>query len=161
MRSTGLMDNKNYTYNEDQDDDLENGLLPRVWGPPMWQALHYISFGYSNTPSENEKISYRKFFELIGQVLPCKSCRVSYLEIINSEDTKISDEIFKDRKSLTFWLYKVHEEINKKIGVKYNISYENVAKLYESFRAKCSKANVCSAPSKTSTNKIKKYKFTI
>lgn len=135
-------------YNENQDDDLDNGLLPRIWGPPTWKALHCISFGYPVRPTLKDKVHYKMFFKMIGYVLPCKSCRISYIKFIETGDTKITDDVFKDRRSLTYWLYKIHDAVNKKVGISYNISYEDLVEIYESFRAKCSiqDNNKCIAP---------------
>lgn len=139
MNNWYILDHNKDKYNENQDDDLDNGLVPRAWGPPTWKSLHYISFGYPNNPTKEDMIHYRTYFTVIGYVLPCKSCRSSYMNFIKTGSTKMTDDVFKDRKSLTYWLYTVHEAVNKKIGVSYGISYEDLVKIYEPFRAKCSK----------------------
>jgi hypothetical protein len=131
--------NSTHHYNENQDDDLDNGLLPQVWGPPTWKSLHYISFGYPLNPAEEDMIHYKMFFKMIGYVLPCKSCRDSYRDFIETGSTKMTDDVFRDRRSLTYWLYSIHEAVNKKIGVSYGTTYEDLVEICESFRAKCSK----------------------
>lgn len=130
-----------HAYNENQDDDLDNGLIPPIWGPPTWKTLHCISFGYPVNPTKEDKVHYKMFFKMIGYVLPCKSCRHSYIKFIEEGDTKMTDDVFKDRKSLTFWLFKIHQAVNNKIGVSYGTTYEDLVETYESFRAKCSKIN--------------------
>lgn len=150
-----------HTYNENQDDDIGNGLLPKIWGPPTWKSLHSITFAYPNNPTKEDKKHYRIFFEMLAYVLPCKSCRMSYAEFIKTDETKITNEVFKNRRNLTKWLYDVHERVNKKIGVSYNITYEDLVETYESFKAKCSKQNdKCIASSnKAETNAfINEYK---
>lgn len=139
--------NNKATYNENQDDDLDNGLLPPIWGPPAWRTLHCITFGYPIDPTKEDKVHFKMFFKILGYVLPCKSCRLSYINFIKTGDTKMTDDVFKNRKSLTYWLYKVHEAVNKKIGVTYEITYEDLVETYESFRAKCSTNNKCLAAS--------------
>jgi hypothetical protein len=44
----------------------------------------------------------------------------------------------KNRKSLTYWLYKIHERVNKKLETTYGVTYNDVVEKYESYRAKCS-----------------------
>ena len=43
----------------------------------------------------------------------------------------------KNRESFSRWLYKLHEEINKMLGKKSNLSYNDVRERYELFRARC------------------------
>lgn len=119
--------------------DNENlGLLTPIWGPHMWIALHSITFGYPSDPTEEEKNSYKNYFQLVGNVLPCKHCRDSYQKFIMEGSTKLTNDDLENRKSLTHWLYRVHNAVNEKLGIDYLISYEDVVNKYEGIRAKCS-----------------------
>lgn len=126
------------------DPNIDNGMMTKIWGPPGWLFLHCITFGYPYIINMNKKEHVvrmhktRDFFRNIGYVLPCKYCRNSYIEFMK----EIPIEYFlKSRKDLTFWLYKMHNKVNNKLGVPdCNIpSFEEVQKRYEAFRAKCSK----------------------
>mgnify|MGYP001392155050 CR=1 FL=1 len=117
-----------------------NGLLPKIWGPDMWNSLHNITFGYPVNPTDDDKKRYRLIFENIGYVLPCCYCADSYNKLITTDNVlKINDNIFENRETLTLWLYNVHEEINKKLGYEYSVSYPEMVKKYESYRAICDK----------------------
>lgn len=119
--------NNNESYN----------MLPKIWGGPMWISLHSITFCYPDNPTENDKQNYKKFFELVGEMLPCSYCRESYKKFITVGITKLDDEALKNRNSLTKWLYNIHESVNRKLNVDYCISYEDVVKRYESYRSSC------------------------
>ena len=41
-----------------EDYNSDNGMLTSVWGPPMWHALHTISFNYPVNPSLQQKKNY-------------------------------------------------------------------------------------------------------
>ncbi len=125
--------------NPETEDNSNNGLISKIWGPGLWIGLHSITFGYPVKPTEEQQKNYKQYFILQGDVLPCKYCRESYKQITSSGKTKITDEVFKNRETITRWLYDVHEAVNKKLGVNYNITYEDVVKKYEAFRAKCKK----------------------
>ena len=43
----------------------------------------------------------------------------------------------KNRNSISKWLYELHEEINKMLGKKSNLTYEDVKLRYEMFRSRC------------------------
>lgn len=119
-------------------DDVNNsGLLPKIWGPHMWIALHSITFNYPTNPTPEDIKSYKSFFQLLGHVLPCSYCASSYSKFISTGTTQLTDENMKNRDSLTKWLYLVHEEVNKKLGVDYGVTYDSVVNRYESYRAAC------------------------
>lgn len=121
------------------DTNANNGLLTKIWGPPLWVSLHCISFGYPVKPTEEKKKEYKDFFTNVKNILPCKYCRESYESFITTEPTILNDNALENRKTLTKWLYDIHNRVNNKLGVDYGVTYEDVVKRYESYRAKCSK----------------------
>lgn len=134
----------------------DNGLVTGMWGPHMWKSLHSITFCYPINPNDIDKGNYKKFFELIGEVLPCMHCRESYKKIIVGEkynNAILNDHVFDNRESLTKWLYYVHEAVNNELGINYHKSYEDVVRHYESFRSSCNNN------SEKCVGKIKKYKL--
>ena len=67
----------------DQDNNNNSyGMSTRIWGPHMWEILHIITFCYPESPSNEDKEKYKNFFILIGDILPCESCRISYKHFI-------------------------------------------------------------------------------
>ena len=52
---------------ESEEDNSNNGLISKIWGPGLWIGLHSISFGYPINPSEEQKKNYKQFFELVGE----------------------------------------------------------------------------------------------
>jgi len=128
-------------------DNINNGLITKIWGPSLWIGLHCITFGYPINPTDEQKENYKIFFEKVGDVLPCKHCRESYKIFIKEQDTDI-DNALENRDSLTKWLYDIHNKVNEKLGVDYGLTYDMVQKKYESYRAKCveKKANGCVVP---------------
>lgn len=118
-------------------DHRNNGLITKIWGESGWVMCHSITFGYPLDPSDHDKIKYKLFFEMLGEVLPCKYCRESYLKFISEGPTALTENKLKNRESLTKWLYDLHNQVNNKLGMDYGVTYEDVVTRYESFRAKC------------------------
>lgn len=112
-----------------------DGMLTSVWGPSMWHTLHTISFNYPVKPSNNEKKKYFIFFNSLRNILPCKYCRENLKN--NLKCNPLSMKTMKDRKSLSLWLYKLHETVNKMLGKKSGLSYNDVRERYENFRSRC------------------------
>jgi len=119
------------------DKNATNGMLTKIWGPHLWESLHSISFGYPLTPTDDDKEHYKTFLISLGYVLPCKYCRESYQKFIKEGVTKITDDIFESRATLTKWVYEVHEIVNRKLGMDYGMTYDELCDKYESYRAKC------------------------
>ena len=123
------------TIFNDEDYNSNNGMLTNVWGPSLWHSLHTISFNYPVKPKKYDKIKYFNFFKSIGGILPCKYCRDNYKK--NLEKVPLTMATMKSRYTLSLWFYKLHEEVNKTLGKKSNLSYKEVRDRYEMFRARC------------------------
>jgi hypothetical protein len=130
--------------NQDINPNVHNGMMTKVWGPAGWLFLHCVSFGYPhkidiNKREDREKAqNYKNLFNLIGEVLPCRYCRESYLDFIKEHPI---DPHLLSREKLTKWFYDIHNKINHKLGVPdCDIpTYEEVVNEYEQYRAKCKK----------------------
>jgi hypothetical protein len=120
------------------DDNKNNGLITKIWGEHMWESIHCVAFGYPVEPTNEQKEQYKNFFIQIQYVLPCRYCRESYGQFITTEDDLILKESdLKNRESITRWTYRLHNRVNKKLGIDYKMTYEDVVRKYESYRAKC------------------------
>jgi hypothetical protein len=126
------------------DPNVDNGMMTKIWGPPGWLFLNCVAFGYpytidqQNPKHTNKKHNYATFFNNIGEVLPCKYCRDSYMEFLAEDPV---ENHLDSRDALCKWFYEMHNKVNVKLGVpKCNIpSFEDVKTDYERFRAKCKK----------------------
>lgn len=125
-------------------DNKDNGLMTKVWGPPGWLFFHCIAFGYpykiddSNYEHFEKKNYYKKFYDNIGKILPCKYCRESYDKFIKEIPI---DDYLSNRKDLCYWTYLIHNKVNKKLGVP-NCeipNFNDFINTYEQYRAKCKK----------------------
>ena len=112
-----------------------DGMLTSVWGPSMWHSLHTISFNYPINPTLEQKKNYLQFFRSLRHILPCKYCRINYVKNIKSVPLNL--KTMKNRHTLSVWLYELHEEINRCLGKKSNLTYEEVRSRYEMFRSRC------------------------
>jgi len=121
------------------DPDANNGLITKIWGPPSWESFHSITFGYPIEPTDQQKEDYMNYFIYLGKVLPCIYCRRSYQQFITEGDTILIKECLAGRKELTHWGYRLHEAVNKKLDVRYGVTYEELCDKYESYRARCTK----------------------
>jgi hypothetical protein len=92
---------------------MSNGeiIYPDKWGPHVWQALHYITLGYPENPTEDQKKKYKNFFVLLKDTLPCSVCANHYGE--NLRKMPLSDKDLKNKESLVKWLINFHNIVNE------------------------------------------------
>ena len=120
-------------------DDFQSGegMLTSIWGPSMWHFLHTMSFNYPVKPTEQQKKDYHNYLMSLQKVLPCRYCRENYFK--NLKNTKFSKRVFKNRNTFSRYIYKLHEEVNKMLGKKSGLTYNQVRSRYEHFRSRCLK----------------------
>ena len=92
---------------------MSNGeiIYPDKWGPHVWQALHYITLGYPEKPTEDQKKKYKNFFVLLKDTLPCYVCANHYGE--NLKKMPLTDKDLKNKESLIKWLINFHNIVNE------------------------------------------------
>lgn len=127
---------KTYTKKDYSSGD---GMLTSVWGPSLWHYLHTISFNYPVKPTNKDKEHYKEFLKLLVHTLPCKYCRVNLKN--NFKQLPITNKVMKNRENFSRYVYKLHELVNKMLGKKSGLSYEDVRERYEHFRSRCTNDN--------------------
>ncbi len=88
-------------------------LPPEVWGPIFWSTFHLVSMAYPDTPTYPEKRAAKEFFNSMTHLLPCPVCREHYREILAAMPV---DSWLDDRKSLTEWVWTLHNRVNTRLG---------------------------------------------
>lgn len=119
----------------DNDFNSGDGMITSVWGPPLWHVLHTISFNYPVKPTDEQKKYYYNFYSNLENILPCKFCRDNLKN--NLKKTPLNIKVMQSRDTLSRWVYELHETINKMLGKKSNLTYEQVRERYEFFRSRC------------------------
>ena len=140
-----------------------NGFQTKVWGAPMWLNLHIMSLNY--TP--DKKQGYKQFLNSLKYTLPCGACRTNYTRILENV-LPLDESVFKSRRSMSFWMFKLHNQVQQDIYNKtqnpYDIpkftnskdDFKTAMALYEPFRAKCVKnASGCVIPLKGSRKRTR------
>lgn len=133
--SSHTKSSRNHQVFSKKDYKSNDGMLVSIWGPGMWHFLHTMSFNYPIEPSEEDKHHYKDFIESLGNILPCGKCRENYKH--NMKDVPILMKHMKSRDSFSRYVYDLHEHINKMLGKKSGLTYDEVRERYEHFRARC------------------------
>jgi len=126
---------KNCKVYSNEDYHSGDGMLTNVWGPSLWHYLHIISFNYPINPTKENKKYYRQLINNLKYTLPCKYCRDNLKNNLN--DHPLTATALKNRYNFSIWMYELHEHINKMLGKKSGLKYDQVRERYEHFRARC------------------------
>ena len=126
--------NKKYIFTE-SDYNSGDGMMTSIWGPPLWHSLHTISFNYPINPTEEQKTQYFNFYNSLQGILPCRYCRENLIK--NMQTLPLNMSVFKNRESLSRYVYELHELVNTLLEKKSGLSYEDVRDRYEHFRSRC------------------------
>ena len=84
-----------------------DGFLTSTWGPPLWHALHTMSFNYPVNPSLEDKHHYRDFILSLQNVLPCGACRKNLKT--NFKQLPITMADMENRDTFSRYIYNLHE----------------------------------------------------
>ena len=112
-----------------------DGMLTSVWGPSLWHYLHVMSFNYPLAPTKQQKQKYKQLLLNLQYTLPCKYCRINLKN--NFKKYPLKDTIFKNRHNFSYYIFNLHEHINKMLGKKSGLTYCQVRDRYEHFRSRC------------------------
>lgn len=118
-----------------EDYNSNDGMLTTVWGPSQWHVLHTMSFNYPVTPTSKDKRNYRNYILSLQNVLPCGKCRDNLRK--NFKKLPLMIKHMKSRHTFSKYIYDLHELVNKMLGKKSGLSYEQVRNTYENFRSRC------------------------
>ena len=118
-----------------KDYNSNDGMLTSVWGPSAWHYLHSVSFNYPVKPSCDDKKNYRNLILNLRNTLPCGKCRINICK--NFKKHPLLWRHMKNRETFSKYVYRLHEVINKMLGKKSGLSYNDVRERYEHFRSRC------------------------
>lgn len=113
----------------------QDGMLTKVWGPSLWHTLHTISFNYPTNPTNQQKRQYMQFIIGLKHILPCKYCRINLKQ--NLKEMPLTMATMQSRETFSYYIYNLHEKVNKMLKKSSGLTYCAVRERYEHFRARC------------------------
>ena len=87
---------------------------PSYWGKEQWIALHTHAACASDQLTDDEKTAWQNYLESFPFILACKTCCKHFDEMI--ENNPITDEVLKTKESLSFYIFTLHNKVNKRLG---------------------------------------------
>lgn len=83
------------------------------WGPLLWETINSIVREYPHNPSAEDRQNFKLFFQSLGDVLPCPSCRDHYKGHLRNMSL---DKAVNSREELINFIIDLHNEVNKATG---------------------------------------------
>lgn len=114
-------------------------INPTIWGEHLWKFMHYMTLSYPDNPSVDDQNKFKRFFNMIGEYLPCEKCRVNYIK--HQPELPLTDEILQSRDKLIFWLFDLHNIVNSETG-KSKLTREQFIELYRFDKVNDVKINI-------------------
>ncbi len=94
-----------------------DGFVTWIWGPPFWFFLHFLAASYPDTPTNDDIQNMYKFLSVLSRVLPCCICRENLNKNSTYNELYLStSSVLSTRSKFEFWLYRLHGDINVKLG---------------------------------------------
>lgn len=84
---------------------------PDVWGPHGWKFIHFITLGYPNNPTKNDKKNYKNFFTNFKNIIPCSICANNYNEHL--EKYPLNDSVLSNKKKFITWGINMHNLVSE------------------------------------------------
>ena len=86
-------------------------IRPGLWGPTVWDALHFVSIGYPerDPPPEIGQAAYDLLFSL-QHLLPCHLCR-QHLSTLYQTSMPLAPSVFQGQRDLGDYLVRLRDEV--------------------------------------------------
>ena len=120
---------------------MASNIDPRIWGSSGWIFLRNIAKGYPDKPTQQDKEKYKKYFELIGEVLPCSKCRYNYKK--HWKEVNIN-EYLHHKNALYRWVNIIKNKTNTRhMDIKNRLINERIVRIKESRKARANSQSGC------------------
>jgi hypothetical protein len=139
------------------DYNSNNGFSTSVFGPMIWSSLHMIAYNYPPKPTKLEKRNYARFILGLRHVLPCGACRRNMATTLCTYP--LTNDALSSREKLSRWVYGFHDQVNRQLGKKTPITFEEHRDSFERYRATSKKKGThegesgCTEPTYTTQKK--------
>lgn len=86
---------------------------PTLWGPAVWDFFYFIALSYPKNPTSDDKLKYKNFFILTGEVIPCEKCKNNFSKHFNQIPI---DNYLDSSYNLFTWITKMQNKVRKLSG---------------------------------------------
>jgi hypothetical protein len=92
-------------------------MVPDIWGRFLWYSIHFIAMDYPEDPSEEDRRSYKEFFENLWKVIPCYKCGVNYKRhLLELPVVSNTGDFLRSKEALFTWTVELHNIVNTELG---------------------------------------------
>lgn len=103
----------------------------KLWGPDTWYVIHVIADSSPDTFTEQDKQSYRRFYESLADVLPCPACAEHYRQFLSRDPPE-----WKTRVDLLRWTIRAHNHANQVTGAPVLTEEEGMRRIEQEIKAR-------------------------
>src|ERR1044071_8282532 len=96
-------------------------MLPEIWGRYGWYFFHFVTMGYPDNPTIQDKIHYSQYIQNLQYVLPCDKCKNNLKQHLKKYP--LTTEALANRTNFVKWGIDLHNIVNYYFG-KPMVSYD-------------------------------------
>ncbi|GAA5859612.1 hypothetical protein JCM8547_006163 [Rhodosporidiobolus lusitaniae] len=90
---------------------LPNATAKAELGRASWKLLHTMAARFPETPTADERETFRLFIYLFSRLYPCGECAAEFQLLLRSSPPQTSS-----RSSASMWLCSLHNRVNDRLG---------------------------------------------
>jgi hypothetical protein len=103
-----------YTIEADANGGFRLPIATHLWGPIMWDAMHFISLGYpEDNPTPGVRLAAFEFLTSLPYLLPCSLCRVHLADAFRGE-MPLTTEVFGSKQALGSYIVALRDLVKRK-----------------------------------------------
>jgi hypothetical protein len=97
-------------------------MKPEIWGKYGWTFFHFVTLGYPDNPTIQDKENYYVWIDHLKYVLPCDNCKQNLKTHIKKYP--LTETALMSRSNLVKWGIDLHNVVNYYTG-KPMLSYDS------------------------------------
>ena len=87
---------------------------PHRWGGQLWDIMHIMAAKAPLELDVDRQLSFKEFLEGLPFLLPCSDCAEHCDKML--EENPLTEEDLQGRNSLSLYIHKLHNLVNKRLG---------------------------------------------
>ena len=86
---------------------------PNIWGPQAWDFFFQVALSYPKNPTHYDKMRYKQFYIISGEVIPCEKCRSNFKKHLKMLPI---DRYLDSSYNLFTWITKMQNKVREMNG---------------------------------------------
>lgn len=91
-------------------------MEPSHWGRSFWTMMFSVALTFPENPQIDDQYHYKRFYEELQYVLPCKECKKNYIN--HFRELPINPYLRSGKQGVFVWVLKIHNTVCRQLKMK-------------------------------------------